>query len=244
LPLLLEKLILAAGPGWLVLNKPAGLSVHNDPGGDALSLALSSLENDPALRKTCSWSHSKESMPTPAHRLDRETSGVLLLALTRKRASELQQLMEQRKARKVYRAILRGQLAQAEGSWRMPLSDKAEGRKNPAGAKADQKICATDFRRLQVNQYLSEVELELITGRQHQIRRHACLAKHAIVGDGRYGDLAYNSRLHRIYGTDRLFLHACSLEIEIDQKLQKIEAPVPQEFAKLFAPPAPLGEGI
>jgi RluA family pseudouridine synthase len=226
--------ILAAGPGWLALNKPSGLSVHNDPGADALSVALNLLENDPALRTLCAWKPSTETLPSPAHRLDRETSGVLLLSLNRERASELGQFMEQRKARKIYRAILRGQLREQKGIWQMPLSDRAEGRKNPAGIKGAQKACETQFTKLRENKFISEVEVELITGRQHQIRRHAVLARHAVVGDERYSDAKFNRRMRELFGVHRLLLHAQKLEFTIDGKDISIEAPLPSEFATLF----------
>jgi RluA family pseudouridine synthase len=237
----MTSILIQAGPGWLAVDKPSGMSVHNDPEGkrDAISLVQEALDIDLDLRRQTGWAQG-DPMPSPVHRLDKETSGVLLLATSRSVASKLQQAFEQRTTRKIYRAILRGRLAAAEGIWNAPLTDKAEGRKSPAGPANLRKTCLTRFRRLRQNDHLTEIEVELESGRQHQIRRHAALAGHAIVGDLRYGDPKHAERIRRMFGFSRLMLHAMTLEIPRPGEAAGIQlyAPLPTEFDRLFQPVA------
>lgn len=228
--------VLNAGQGWIAIDKPPGMSVHNDPDGDALSATLEILKADSSLQLKCGWK-LQSFTPAAVHRLDRETSGVLLLATNQKTASELGQAMEAREARKIYRAVLRGRLALESGTWETPLTDRAEGRKNPAGSGSDRKTCTTRFLRTRVGEHLTEVEVELLTGRQHQIRRHAAIHKHAVVGDKRYGDLKFNERIKRLFDVDRLLLHACLLELHIGGRPVRIESELPKEFGRVFDAP-------
>jgi tRNA pseudouridine65 synthase len=241
--------ILACGEGWIAIDKPPGLSVHNagaptSPNSridgalkiphetDAITLIADLLKQDETLRRKTQWDgrHS----PSPCHRLDRETSGILLLAVDRKIASEFQQAFENHTTEKHYRAIVRGTFAQGRGEWTYPLSDRAEGRSRPEGAKSNQKPCRTLFQIERANRYFSELAIELHTGRQHQIRRHAVLSKHEVVGDRRYGDSRYNRRMEQLFGHSRLMLHAHRLKLTTPRQTIEISAPLPPEFDLLF----------
>ncbi|MES2963657.1 MAG: RNA pseudouridine synthase [Bdellovibrionota bacterium] len=228
-----EGFILTAGPGWLAVNKPAGLSVHNDPSGDALSLAKYCLEQDEELGRVTSF----DSL-SPAHRLDKETSGVLIFATTRASASLLQQTFAEAdtRAKKIYRAVVKGAI-ESEGRWTSPITDKAEGRENPAGKSAERKPSDTRFRVVKSNTYLTELEIDLATGRQHQIRKHAALAKHPVVGDRRYGDPKHAKMIEMKLGVGRMLLHALSLELTAGSLRIEAEAPRPREFDRVFASP-------
>src|SRR5262245_10299668 len=136
--------VLDGGLGWLAVDKPSGLSVHNDPGIDLISRIRAELETNSQLRNLCAW--SPDFPPAPAHRLDRETSGICLLATSRPSATDLSRAFEGRAVEKIYRAVIRGRLAEIEGVWNAPLTDRAEGRKNPAGPRADRKPSETRFR--------------------------------------------------------------------------------------------------
>ncbi|MFM6927048.1 MAG: hypothetical protein ACKOX6_01215, partial [Bdellovibrio sp.] len=92
----------------------------------------------------------------------------------------------------------------------------------------------TEYRVIEASKFFSLIEDNLLTGRQHQIRKHSAMAKHSIIGDARYGDPKYNSRMAEMYGTDRMFLHAARLKISIDGKEQVFEAALPPEFKKLL----------
>lgn len=217
--------ILAEGTDWLAVNKPAGVSVHNDP-QDILHLLKTQLKA------------AKYQNLHLAHRLDKETSGVLLLAITPVRAKELAGIFERRDCEKIYHAVLRGPLPVSDNwqTWVWPITDKSEGRQNPQGLSKDRVPAQTQYRVLKASKYLSWIEVQLMTGRQHQIRKHAAIAKHAIVGDGRYNESKYNQRMAGIYGTDRMFLHASCLRFTLDNKKVELIAPLPLEFEQVFEP--------
>ena len=215
--------ILAEGPDWLAIHKPAGVSVHNDP-QDVLHLLKKQL------------TAAKYQNMHLAHRLDKETSGVLLLALNPARAKDLAEIFQRRDCVKIYHAILRGPLPVSETwqTWSWPLTDKAEGRQNPQGVSKDRVEAQTKYRVVKASKFLSLIEVELLTGRQHQIRKHAAIAKHPIVGDNRYNEAKYNARMADLYGNNRMFLHASSLSFMLDNKKVELHAPLPTEFNNVF----------
>lgn len=202
---------------WIAVSKPAGLSVHNDEDGFNL---LSILEE----QLDCSL-HA-------AHRLDQPTSGVMLLGKHTKATTMLQEALT--KATKEYTAILRGVMKPNEGTWGKPLTNKGEGFRNPQGRKSDRVHAQTFYRVLRSNDYFTQVKLRLGTGRQHQIRKHAVLAKHQVVGDSRYGERRYNSMITKRYGFDELCLCASKLEVTLNGVPFCFEAPLPKVWSKLI----------
>jgi RluA family pseudouridine synthase len=211
--------ILLKNDDFIAVDKPSGMSVHN--------------HEDPKNLLTEITAQFPGQKFFPVHRLDKETSGIQILALNDQSASRLAKEFESRSVAKFYSGILRGLLKTAEGTWNSPLTDKAEGRGSPQGSLRDRVTCETRFTVARSSKYFSLCEFQLLTGRQHQIRKHAALANHAIVGDDRYGDPKYNHRMAEIYKTGRMFLHAARLEIAGF----KLESPVPAEFALLLSLP-------
>ncbi|MGE3975919.1 MAG: RluA family pseudouridine synthase [Bdellovibrionales bacterium] len=206
IPLLLET------KDFFAVDKPAGVSVHNNEDPQNLLSLMSQVY--PSLKFY------------PAHRLDKETSGIQLLALNPVMAKTLAQEFEKRSVVKIYKGVLRGQVKEQKGVWNESLSDKAEGRKDPRGITRERVACETRYEVLKSNQYFSFCEFQLMTGRQHQIRKHCALHNHAIVGDARYGDKKYNEKMAQFYKTNRMHLHSSRLEI-LDYK---IESPLPVDF--------------
>lgn len=218
---------------------------------DAIAFARALLANDSSLARTVGAESGFS--PAPAHRLDVGTSGILIVACSREAASLWPALLEA--SRKVYSAIARGRWRadarppglhdanevcdETEARWRWPLSDKAEGRRDPQGPKAARKPCGTKVRRLGSNRWFVWFEAELETGRTHQIRRHAALAKMPIVGDRRYGDPAHADMIVARYGIDRLALHAGRLRFAPNDVRARLKAPAdllapePAEFSRL-----------
>jgi tRNA pseudouridine65 synthase len=216
-----EPRILLQTEGFIAIDKPFGISVHNteDP-VNVLSWLTDTLKASTVPQKAL----------FPVHRLDKETSGVQVLALNEESARSLAQAFEQRAVSKTYVGILRGSLPLDEGVWTAPLSDKAEGRLNPAGQAKNHVPCETRYKVLKRSRYFSMCEFDLITGRQHQIRKHCAIAKHALVGDPRYGDAKYNGRMRDFYQTERMFLHCSRLKV----LNHAIESELPLDFQKLF----------
>lgn len=209
---------------WVVINKPIGVSVHNEA-NDVRSLMKKQLRPG-----------SFDDV-FPVHRLDKETSGVLMLALEAETATELADKFQGHKTEKTYNAILRGSLPVSEKwqTWDFPISDKAEGRKNPQGLLKDRVAAKTQYRVIDSNKYFSLIEVNLLTGRQHQIRKHAALAGHPIVGDSRYNDPKYNEKMAAIYGEERLYLHAAKLAIQVQGRMQTFESSLPATFKKMVS---------
>jgi RluA family pseudouridine synthase len=206
--------ILTENENWIAVDKPTGLSVHNDE--DPLNLIRALEFQFPKL--------------FPVHRLDKETSGVQLLALNAKSAQNLAEQFQDRKIQKFYTGVAAGELPE-RGVWKEPLSDKAEGRMNPAGLERDRRDCETHFERIQKSSYFSWLNFEIMTGRQHQIRKHCALSGHALIGDPRYGNPKYNQKMAQLYGFDRMALHCSRL---ILQDGTEVSSPTPAQFDLLF----------
>lgn len=208
--------ILAAGLGWLVVEKPSGLSVQEQRGLSLCSVLQSRIKADPDFQNKIDCDPRFGILPV--HRLDRETSGVILVACRLKTFSYLSRQFEQHKVRKRYVALLHGKLPEPDaedgwGTWTWPLSKEAGGRFHPEGPTGATR-CETRFRVLRRSTHYTLVECDLLTGRKHQIRRHARLAGHAVVGDARYGTPRSLKFLREEMGFTRLALHSFSLQIQ------------------------------
>jgi RluA family pseudouridine synthase len=231
--------VLAMGKGWLVVDKPSGLTVHNAAGRDLCSLALSQIQKDANLNKQIIM--DRDFGVHPVHRLDKETSGVMLLAVNRERFRFFSDLFESRQVKKQYVAILHGRLEKPEendlwGTWGWPLSETAGGRQNPEGP-GNRKDSLTRYRVLGHSAHYTMVAIELLTGRTHQIRRHAKLSGHPVVGDTRYGSTRAINYLKRNFAFDRLALHARSLTLQLTggKAPETIETPaIPRQMLDLF----------
>lgn len=208
--------ILFQNDDFIAVDKPSGLSVHNT---DHEKNLLSLLEEQIKVTKLY-----------PIHRLDKETSGVQLVALHQESAKKLSYEFQKKKVTKTYVGILRGQLKDSEGTWTLKLTDKAEGRKNPQGLSAERLSCETRYKVLKSSKYFTYCQFDLITGRQHQIRKHASLEKQSLVGDQRYGDPKYNKKIKLLYKNHRIFLHSQRIEI----LGMVFESPVSDEFSALL----------
>jgi RluA family pseudouridine synthase len=211
--------VVAAGSGWLAVEKPPDLSVHNDPGHDLCSLLNKYFSALPMDAKTYGVTDFGFHA---VHRLDRSTSGVMLVACKREILSFLATQFQARTVKKIYRAILHGHLKPAGlpekewGVWNRPLSKKATGRKNPEG-NGRQRPSETRYRILGYSKHYSLAEFELLTGHRHQIRRHAALSGHPVVGDKRYSPSRAVKFLKQRRRFHRLGLHAYALELEVPE---------------------------
>lgn len=195
-----EKIkLLVNEKNFIVVDKPVGISIHNQ-------------EDETHLLEAIQKQHGFKKL-LPVHRLDKETSGVQVLALNEKTARSFSKEFQEGNVEKKYIGILRGSLKVASGVWNQSLTDKAEGRKNPAGLNKDRVYCETHYSVLKKNKFFSFCEFDLKTGRQHQIRKHSSMAGHPLVGDSRYGETKYNKKIQQIYNTERMLLHCSKLSI-------------------------------
>lgn len=220
----LASAILFEDERLLVIDKPAGLAVH---GGSGLSFGL--IEAMRQLRPN--------AVLELVHRLDRDTSGCLLLAKRRSALRALHQLIRENKIDKRYLALLVGQLADREIMVDAPLLKNTlrGGERLVRVDRADGKPARTRFRCLRSIGGFTLVEARLLTGRTHQIRVHAAHLGTPLAGDEKYGDGAANRSL-RPMGLNRLFLHASALSFQpsyLSVPLH-IEAPLPMVLETLL----------
>ena len=227
--------IIAVGPGWLVVDKPSGMSVHNDPGMDLCARILEDLTTEKPVGR------SVDPDPRfglhPVHRLDKETSGVILLACKRDVLKYFSEAFASNEVVKHYRALVHGTGFKAdENRWKWPLTPKAAGRRDIQG-KGSRVECGTAYRVIRRSQRYALIDCHLLTGRTHQIRRHAALAGHPVLGDRRYGSLRACRYLEKHYGFKRLALHASSISLKPPgaKAVQHFESSaLPGEMTRVF----------
>jgi 23S rRNA pseudouridine955/2504/2580 synthase len=204
----------------LAINKPAGMAVH---GGSGVSFGV--IE---ALRQL----YPQESLEL-AHRLDRDTSGVMLVSKRRSMLRHLHTILREGKAEKHYLALVAGIMSK-------PIRCEAPLRKNTlqsgeriAVVAADGKPSVSHFQPKQVFADATLVEVKLETGRTHQIRVHSQYLHHPVLGDAKYGTEEINRR-YRQLGLKRMFLHAARLRFRHpEQGWVTIEAPLDASLSKV-----------
>lgn len=231
--------VLATGKGWLVLDKPTGITVHNTPGQDVCSLASDFIQKEPSVLSQID--RDPDFGVNPVHRLDKETSGIILLAVTPKMFRFFSKQFESRQVKKRYTAILHGMLENPQGgdpwgTWRWALAKTAGGRLRPEGAGRRQPA-NTLYRILDRSAHYTMVEIELLSGRKHQIRRHAKLSGHPVVGDTRYGSKRAVGYLKKNFAFDRLALHAHTLTFYLPggTEPETVTTPaIPDQMQNLF----------
>lgn len=203
------------------IDKPAGMVVH--PTNNTRKNSLIEL-----VRKE----HKNRDIQL-VHRLDRETSGVLLLAKNREAARWCGQVIMQRNIKKTYLARVRGRVSEKRGTIEMDI-----GRDMSSKIHVRQKIvekgesAITHFRVRRVEDHTTLLELEPVTGRRHQLRVHCEWMGHPIVGDPLYGqsDQHYMDYADGKVQRERLHLHAWKLQGTIRGRKLDIEAPIPDLF--------------
>jgi len=216
----IEKAIIYEDNRILVINKPAGLAVH---GGSGVSLGVIEI-----LRAA----RPREKVLELVHRLDRDTSGCLLLAKRRSVIKAFQELQAMGKVEKSYLALLQGSFKGSRQEVRAPLrKNTLQSGERVVRVDATGKEAHTSFQVVQRFAGATLVQALLGTGRTHQIRVHAAHLGCPILGDEKYGSDEAN-KLARQRGLKRLFLHASRLVIPWGEggKPQPFECPLPQEL--------------
>jgi len=217
--------ILYEDEALLAVNKPAGVAVH---GGSGVSFGV--IEQ---LRRARPQARFLELV----HRLDRETSGVLLVAKKRSALTGLHEIMREGNSDKRYFALVLGQWRNARQHVKLPLHkfDTPQGEKRVM-VREDGQAAHTVFTLQKGWTGFSLLEAELKTGRTHQIRVHLAHLGFPIAGDDKYGDFVRNKELAK-QGLKRMFLHAHSIEFNhpLTGAPLRIVAPLPPELEKFLA---------
>lgn len=221
----LEVDILYEDDTLLVLNKPPGFAVH---GGSGVGAGI--IEGLRQLRPEAPFLEL-------VHRLDRDTSGCLLIAKKRSVLRKLHELFRGEGIDKNYLALLSGKWARKKMLVSVPLQKNvSKGGERMVVVSQTGKPSETFFRRIKRFNEVTLVEASPKTGRTHQIRVHAAWLEHPIVGDERYG-IAEVNRKFKSRGFKRLFLHAEKLKFEhpVTGQLLLVNAPLPAEFENLLS---------
>lgn len=227
---LLGKSILFEDEGLLVINKPPGLAVH---GGSGISLGL--IET---LRQMFPESRHLELV----HRLDRDTSGCIMIAKKRSYLRHLQAALREKSAgddgvEKIYQALVLGEWSKRCHQVNAPLMKfEVAGGERVVKVHPEGKPSLTRFAVLERFEGFTLVEARPVTGRTHQIRVHAQYAGHSLAGDEKYGDDRINEKLRGL-GLKRLFLHASSLSFNLPDSHQvtRVDAPLPPDLLEPLA---------
>jgi 23S rRNA pseudouridine955/2504/2580 synthase len=217
----IEQAIIHEDRDFLVLNKPAGVASHGGSGVDFGAIEL--------LRAA----RPDETLEL-AHRLDRDTSGVLVLARRRAALTALQELIRDGEIVKQYLALLGGHPKRAKFDVNVPLRKSTlQGGERMVRVSDDGKPALTTFKVISTYADASLVEVTLYTGRTHQIRVHSQHAGHPVAGDEKYGQRELNKRL-RDFGLRRLFLHAARFEFSMNGKTYSFSAPLAPDLAAVL----------
>ena len=206
-----EDLIIDNNENFIVLNKSAGISVQ---GGTKSKKNLIDI-----FKKSEIFSDSK---PFSVHRLDKDTSGVFLMAKNRETAQLLTSLFRLRKVHKTYLAICHGELEKNSGEWNDDLVRYDNGKKIIEKAKTIYKV-------IDKNSNSSLVEMKPITGRKHQLRKQLFNIGHSIYGDNKYKSFTKSIGINK-----ELMLHAYEIKFMIKDKKFTYKALLPDYFKKLL----------
>jgi 23S rRNA pseudouridine955/2504/2580 synthase len=203
----------------LALNKPSGIATH---GGSGISFGIIEL-----MRKL----RPNESLEL-VHRLDRDTSGLLVIAKKRSALTELQRLIREGRLEKRYLTLLVGEIPQKPFTVDQPLlKSTLQGGERMVRVDKEGKASVSHFKRIDLVGGHSYTEVRIDTGRTHQIRVHAQHVGHPVAGDEKYGDKDANKAL-KASGLKRLFLHAASLRFALKDGAEPyvLNAPLPDDL--------------
>lgn len=212
-------------PALLVIDKPAGIAVH---GGSGVSFGV--IESLRAARP-------QAKLLELAHRLDRDTSGLLVVCKKRSALVEMHRMLREGEVEKIYTTIVKGAPARDAFDIDEPLHKYVTGSgERRVSVREGGKSAVTKVEVTRKGREYSQLEVRLLTGRTHQIRVHLAHAGHPVLGDDKYGDFDLNRGLAG-QGVKRLFLHAGRLAFAhpITHDPLSLRAPLPKDMAAFAA---------
>jgi 23S rRNA pseudouridine1911/1915/1917 synthase len=209
----------------LVINKPAGMVVHPAHGHATGTLVNAVLAHAPELEGV-----GGEQRPGIVHRLDKNTSGLIVVAKNDRAHRELQRQFKAREVSKAYLALVEGRVTPKQGRIEAPIGRDPAHRQRMAVVR-DGREAVTRYTVLETFAEHTLVEAEPVTGRTHQIRLHLAFIGHPIVGDTTYG------RRKQRLALDRHFLHARRLTLALPGTGERVtfEPPLPEELEAVLA---------
>jgi 23S rRNA pseudouridine1911/1915/1917 synthase len=244
--------ILFEDPNIVVINKQPGLVVHPAPGHHCGTLVNALLYHCPDLQ-----SIGGEIRPGIVHRLDKDTSGTMVVAKTAAALEKIARQFKQRKTQKTYLAIVHGEMDAAEGVIKLPIGRHLKDRKRMSTTSRKTRAAETHWRVQKRFKGFALLELDLKTGRTHQIRVHCAAIDHPVVGDPvyrprrRWGKFVKtflagsNSMADVITPVNRQMLHAWRLGFShpATGEFMTFESPLPRDMATLLEELKRAGQG-
>ncbi len=218
----------------LAVDKPAGLAAHPGTGIEGATL----VEMARGYLRVPDDLPATEFRPSPAHRLDRDTSGVVLVAKTRRAMVRLGEIFtEGDDVGKTYVALVKGKMPKEAGTVDLPLSEHEQTARSKAARGVKFQEAVTRWRVSSSMKDATLLEVSIETGRTHQIRRHLEAVGHPVAGDRRYGDFAWNRGARQRWGLRRMFLHAWRLSLPhpTTGAALRLEAPLPKELQDVLS---------
>lgn len=216
----------------MVVNKPAGMVVHPAAGHSQGTLVHAALAHAPEMEGI-----GGEQRPGVVHRLDKNTSGLILLAKNDHTHHVLQEQFRQRKVHKVYLALVDGQPPSPAGRIEAAIGrDQSERKQMAVVSDLKGRAAISDYRTLSKYAAHTLLEVQPLTGRTHQIRLHLAFIGCPVVGDTIYG------KRHASLPLDRHFLHAARLTILLpgEKETRTFEAPLPPELNQVLETLTPI----
>ncbi|MFZ5445046.1 MAG: RluA family pseudouridine synthase [Myxococcota bacterium] len=227
----LSQLVVLHEDDWiLVLDKPSGVAAHTGSGitgGTVVDLVRAYL-GPKAERNGFAAS--------PAHRLDRETSGIIIVAKRRPAMVHFTDVFTEHKAKKRYFVLVKGKLQKPAGLIDLPLAEHQQTAASRERRGVNMQEARTRYQVVCQNSHAAFVQCTIETGRTHQIRRHFAAIGHPVAGDSKHGDFAFNREVKARWGLKRLFLHAARLEFPHPEDGRKmvVEAQLPEELVDVL----------
>lgn len=236
----MEPIIVYEDDDVLVINKPYGWLVHEDGYTEAPTVVDWFVAREPGAKEVGEPGYGRDgailNRSGVVHRLDRETSGLLLLTKNQEAHQYIKKQFQDRLVEKEYRAFVYGRINDRWGTINRPIGRSAKDHRRRSaerGAKGVLREAITDFERIGVGEYQGEpfsyVKLLPKTGRTHQLRAHLRALDRPIVNDTLYGE--HKTSVSNNLGTDRLMLHAHMLELALPNgAVERFIAPLPNIF--------------
>ena len=226
----IDRAIVEETEDFLIVDKPSGIAVHK---GTGLSWGLIDVLR--ALRPDAECVEL-------VHRLDRETSGVIVVAKSHAALAALGDLTRAHALEKRYLALVAGRWPRGRRLIRGRLAAERTGGEKRIVAAREGRTAEAWFSHVRAFAGATLVEVELVTGRTHQIRVQAAAEGHPLAGDARYGDSAFNESMANL-GLGRLFLHASALSFELFGRPVSAASALPATLSDTLARLAPAGSG-
>ncbi len=229
----MEPVIIFEDETILVINKPSGLVVHPFDHSTEVTLLDFLQEKSnyvPSIENSITLQDGRViQLGGIVHKLDRETSGVMVIAKNDATFSSLKKQFIEHTVKKTYTAIIEGILEKDSFTIDEPLGrNKKEYKQtvNPTNPRGELRNAITEVTVLRKGNAMTEVALKPITGRTHQLRAHMSYIGHPIVGDIAYGSIVKDSRI---------MLHATNITIILEGVEKTFKAPLPEEFSELIS---------